>query len=774
LRNVVLASRASLTDARDTLVRALARFPATIEDVALADRGTRLQAVAADADVEWIGIADADVMPAADAFAGLRRVMDSAPAIVSGRAIVGTTQRLGAMFGPPRSGPNPFDLVVLAGPQDDRVFTDLVRGAIDAPQRGLYFVSAGFVRSLGNVVLDPVLLNIDLGIRARAAGRAVICEPALTYGAGEDARAMRRASGDLRRFSAFANWDTQTLHRDPKRMQAAFITREVRIAGAIRGYGRRPYPVLDALVLAADDVSRARAQRAAGALGVGGTLSVVDATAADALRAALARTSDRHLLVADARSLPDRAAIESLIECVESSGRVALALERDTAPHGAAVFHCGRVLNAGTLPGATIAEVIAAAIERFPARRLFAATQQGEIVPATLPALPAPRVVDAVFVAASKPAVTQQTVQALMGEPLDGKIIVVYPAGAATTEKLFGAHSGLMLMPDDSDVQLAVGLNRALGACDADVVAIVRDDAQIPHGTIDRLRDAFRRIPRLGIAVPRVGGADRPESLPDLGYRNLAEMQQLYDRRAEAYAREVNLLDVATAPVLMVSREALEVVGGFDERFGFSRPGVEDFSRRMRAANFLVACCDDAYAHLFGPLDAASFVGNLDDAPFLRAAYEKRWSQPRGFDAKLDRVPLRTGGGPEPGPAGSGHRVRVLLPLSDDAEWERAHPLLVQFAAEFRVQDPVEIAIGLDGAFGLQTALRALRELLLASNIPMEETVTVSIDFVPDIIAWRDAAGINVRTAASERDDLNALPLVDGAAAIRALLVPKT
>ncbi len=170
----------------------------------------------------------------------------------------------------------------------------------------------------------------------------------------------------------------------------------------------------------------------------------------------------------------------------------------------------------------------------------------------------------------------------------------------------------------------------------------MRDDAQLPHGVLARLMDAFRRMPRLGVAVPRLGGADRPESLPDLGYRSVAEMQTLYERRAEAFAREATLLDVATSPVMVVSREVLELVGGFDETFGFSRFGVEDFTRRVRAANFLVACCEDAYAHLFAPADAVSLVGALDEAPFLRAAYERRWSVPRGFDPATDRVPLRT------------------------------------------------------------------------------------------------------------------------------------
>jgi hypothetical protein len=334
---------------------------------------------------------------------------------------------------------------------------------------------------------------------------------------------------------------------------------------------------------------------------------------------------------------------------------------------------------------------------------------------------------------------------------------------------LLGVHASLRLVPDGSDVQLAVGLNRALGACTADGIAIVRDDAQLPHGVIARLKDVFRRIPRLGVAVPRVGGTGRPESLPDLGYINSAEMQALYDRRAEGCAREAMLLDVATAPVMIVRREVLEAVGGFDEAFGFSRLGIEDFTRRVRAANYLVACCEDAYAHLFPPLEAASFVGNLDDAPFLREAYEKRWAGRYGFDPATDRVPLRTDA-PQAGVSSERRSVRVLVPLQNEAEWQHARRLLVELAAEFRAGDPLEIAVGLDGTFGLQTVLSALREILIASGVPMEETLNVSIDFVPDVAEWRDAGANNLRVAGLERDALLDLPAIDGAAAVRSRL----
>jgi hypothetical protein len=768
LRNVVLTPPASRTRARAALARAVERFSGEVEEVPLRQRARRLREIAADPDVEWIAVIDADVVLAAESFGSFRRAAGRGTALVGGRAVVGSTQRLGAMFGPSRSGPNPFDLVPLMAPQEDRQFADLVRGPVDVPERGAYAVSAAFVRELAEVDLDPIALHLDLAVHARALGHDVVCEPVLTFSAGEDSAELRRALVNLRRFASAGTWDPHQLHRDPPQMRSVCVTREVRVMGNIRGYMRRPQPPVDVLVIAGDDMARARAQRKAAGLATGGAATTCAPGDGDALRRALARTGERYLLLADANALPDRAGLETLMERVERSGRVAVAFPNDAAPFDAALFHRGRIVNAQALAGETVAEVVTDLRKRLPERRLFAATPAREIVPPQLPVLPGLAGIDAIFIAASKPIVTQQTITALMAEPIEGTLTVVYPAGAATAERLLGVYTGLRMLPDDSDVQLAVGLNRALGASTADGIAIVRDDAQLPHGALARLKDAFRRIPRLGVAVPRLGGVDRPESVPDLGYRNSAEMQAISDRRAETFAREANLLDVATSPVLIVSREVLEVVGGFDERFGFSRLGVEDFTRRVRAANFLLACCDDAYAHLFPAEDAASFVGNLDNEPFLREVYTKRWSVPHGFDPETDRVPLRT----DAAPAARAERVplRILLPLRDEEEWKRVRHVVADLALAFRVNDPVHIAVGLDGTFPLKSALAALREILIAANAPMEETLNVSVDFVPDIAAWRAEAGHAVRIAGAERDDLDDVPAVDGAAAVRAAL----
>jgi GT2 family glycosyltransferase len=742
VQTVVLTSPSADARARRALARALERWPAIVEEVEPADRGAALKRAASNPGVEWLLVVDPDAVLRPDAFGSLRAVLTENVVLAGGRALIGESQRLGSMFGPSRSGPNPFDLLAVAGPQIDRGLATLSRGPIDAPQRGVIVVAAEFVRGLAQAELDPLLLHLDLAVHARAAGRTVLCEPSLAFEIDEDSRQLRGRLGDLRRYAGAASWLPYQLHRDPPRVRSSFIMREVRIMGNYRGFVRLPLPPIDVVRC--------------------------DPRDGDALRAALTRTGDRYVLVADAAELPDRAPVESLVERVERNGRVALAVQSATPPFGAALFHCGRIINGASLRGSTVRDVIAGAIESLPRRRLIAATIERDIVPVSVPPVPAPQTLDVVFVSAAKPLVTSQTLQALLSEPVSGKTFAVYPAGAATTERMFSVHANLTLLPDASDVHLAVGLNRALGATSSEAVAILRDDVQIPHGFLARLQDAFARIPRLGAVVPRVGGSDRPEALPEQSYLNSVDMQAAFDRRAEAYAREVMLLDVATTPVIMISREALDVVGGFDETFGFSRLGVEDFTRRLRSANFLVGCCEDAYAHLFAFEDAASYIAGLDGAPYLRTAYETRWAGRNDFDPARDRVPLRTS---EPPKATAGDGLRILLPVGNDDEWRTAQRILIDLTQAFRVNDPLEVALGLDGTYGLQTALSAIRELLLASKIPMDETINISIDFVPDMVAWRESGGRrNARVNGIDREALAELPPIDGAHAVRALL----
>ncbi len=740
----VLASAQADVRARAALLRACERIPATPVFVADDERVARLRALAVHADTRWIIVVDADAVLLPDAFGRLRRALASSPALLGGRGLLAGRQYFGAMFAPPRFGPQPFEFSPVSGLAEERELLDLMRGPIDVPQRGVVVVSASLVRSLdAEAQLDPVVLALDLAVTARVVGASVICEPAMSFAIGEDDIAVRRRMLGLRRFADAGVWERGSLHREPPALRSRLIDRDTRVMGNFRGYAKRAFPPIETITYGARD--------------------------ADLLRAAFARTSDRYVLCVPAGASVSRASVEALAERVEGSARYAIALEHDEPPYGAVLVHAGRLYAGGTLRGDTAGAVIADAIGSLPAQRLYAVGPSGPLVPAELPTLPEIRSLDVIYVAASQPVVANHTIAALLQERIEGTLAAVFPADATTLQRSLASYGNIRLAPDASDPILAAGLNAAIAACRADAVAIVRDDVNVTRGVLARLCDAFARVARLGVAVPRTGGGERLEGLPDISYGNLNEMQTFAERRAAQFAREAMLVDAASVPAIVVARNVFDIVGGFDEAFGFSRFGIEDFTRRVRAVNLHVVRCDDAYVHVFPAEEARSLLTALDTSASHFERYRERWSTARGFDPARDIVPLRVPAVVAAPPLEvPDARVRVLVPVANVAEWQRLEPEIASFTAAFRADDPVDLAIALDGSFTVAMAVAALRELLLQTGIPMEETLNVRVDPVGDLALWRDAAEANLRLASCDRAELAAVAIVADAASLRA------
>jgi len=769
LNVVVIASHEADLRQRAALDRALRLQPARIVRAPTAERWRSARTAAADESVDWIVFIDDDVVPVADAFGALTRTLAQGPAVVGGRALVNGEQRFGMMFGPPRWGPDPVELSVISAPEALKTVVDAMRGPMDVAARGLLVVAAPFVRGLDDGV-DPWALNLDLGLRARRAGNATLCEPRMTFAATLDPPEAQRSLPRLLRNAAAA-WPDGQLHRDPPGPRERLIGREVRIAGNIRGYERRPYPPVTLLIVGKARPTVASALRqACGAADV----AVCEPHDGAQLRRRLAVTSDRYLVVVSAEARFARGDFVALVERLEQSGRHALAVGAAGAPFGPAIFHLGRIVGVESYAGSTVADVIAEAVQRLPEQRLFAAGPQGTIVPSSLPAVEAPATLAFVMLACSLPNATRQTFEALSQAIGTNRAVALIAAGAATSRRILSAWPETTIVEDDVDPSLGVGLNRVLASIEADLVLIVRDDVQIPKGSVLRLREVFGRIPGLGAAVPRLNAPELAEALVGITYRDLTDMEGFSERRAVQYARESQLVEYATAPVLMLSRRALERVGGFDPALGFTRFGIVDFTKRMTLANLPLARCDDAFAHLFEHAVSDSLLASSDTAPALAAIFERRWKDRTAFDPERDRVPLQAAAAaPAPAPASERRVLTVLVPIADEAEWGTVRATVAAIATSFTLDDAVEIAIGLDGSFDVHRAARAIHEILAGATVPLERTLNVRIEPVTDLAAWRDTAAAPLRLSETTRAPLAELRAVDGVLAVRALIDAK-
>jgi GT2 family glycosyltransferase len=764
LKTVVLAAPAADLRQIASLDRALRLHPARIERVPVAERWAAARALASEGTAEWLAFVDEDVVVLADAFGALKRAFADRPAIVGGRALVAAEQRFGEMFGPARWGPDPAELCAITAPEALRTVADALRGPIDVTARGLVFVAAQFVRGAGDDV-DPVALALGLALRARRLGAVTLCEPRMSFSARPDPpEVLRRIPRLLREASN--GWQPGEQHRDPPGPRERLIGREVRIAGNIRGYERRPYPPLSLLVVGNDVSPRTlNALRTTTGAAEAATCAPGDA---DGLRRRLVHTGDRYLLVADGGGALSRPEFVALVERLERGGRFALSLADAAAPASAALFHLGRLGSDLALRGDDVAAVIADAVAQLPRERLFAVAPDGPIVTPPLPAWERPRSLTFVMLATGRPGVSRQTFDALSQTIGTNRAIAVIPAGAATTRKILSAWRETTIVEDPVDPNLGSGLNRVLAELDTDLVFVLRDDVQVPLRTVARLQGAFERIAGLGAAGPRINAGDPPQGLSQVEYRDLANMEEFAERRASAYAREAAVVPYLFAPALMLSRRALAAIGGFEPTLGFTRYGVLDYTRRLQLANVPVACCEDAFAHLF-PSDASeSLLASSDSSPVFASLFERRWKERARFEPERDHVSLAAEELPPDGHSASD--VTVVVPVADAGEWERIKAALGALVVSFTIEDPVEIAIGLDGSFDVQQAVRGVRELLADATVPLERTVNVRIEPVPDAVTWSNSPECAVRLVETTRGAFAAIRAVDGVTSLRAVL----
>jgi len=487
-----------------------------------------------------------------------------------------------------------------------------------------------------------------------------------------------------------------------------------------------------------------------------------------ALRAALRVRGERYVLLAAASRVPAQAEFDALLDALESAPYVALA-----APDAAALDGGCVLIAAARFPqhvganGSTLAEAVDSLVAA--AGTLRRAVRVPGFSPAPPPA-PRARSATIVLAAASAPEILRLTATALV-EATRGsdELLAAVASGATTTRRILAAFGQLRIVDDAVDPLLADAVNRAAGAARGELVVIVADDVLLTRGALDRMRDAFARVPALGAAFPAVPGALGGEGVADVEYADLAQLHGLAERRALERARELEPIDVAVTPALAVAAEAFAAVGGIDPAHGPTRRGIADLVTRLRSAGYAVVRCDDALVHRFEPARSHNPAATADLRQAVPAADPAAIA--RGFDPAR-RVPfVRASGDVRPaGTPGTTHAI--ALAVADSFELERAAAFLGAAAAAFDAAAPVRVHLLLDGTVSAAEAVARIRPVLGASGRRMEETLAVRVERAGDLGGWLAALepGVRVvRAAGHERAPLAGLAPVDARALARLL-----
>jgi N-acetylglucosaminyl-diphospho-decaprenol L-rhamnosyltransferase len=185
-------------------------------------------------------------------------------------------------------------------------------------------------------------------------------------------------------------------------------------------------------------------------------------------------------------------------------------------------------------------------------------------------------------------------------------VVVDNASGDGSVEAVRAACPGARVIAHDRNAGFSVACNQGWRSGTAPLVLFLNPDAEVHAGAIPALARKLRERPDVGVVGPRTRNADgrvQVSTGPDLGLRSERAQRRLVrgvarrDPRALAEAERRHSRehepDWVSGSCLMIRRECLEAVGGFDEGF-FLYEEDADLCRRVRAAGWRVLFAPEA------------------------------------------------------------------------------------------------------------------------------------------------------------------------------------
>ncbi|MNK91363.1 N-acetylglucosaminyl-diphospho-decaprenol L-rhamnosyltransferase [compost metagenome] len=185
----------------------------------------------------------------------------------------------------------------------------------------------------------------------------------------------------------------------------------------------------------------------------------------------------------------------------------------------------------------------------------------------------------------------------------------------------------------------AVGCNQGIAEATGKYVLFLNNDTIVPRQWLSRLLAHFKERPAVGAVGAVSNCVSGPQQLQTVPVPNRPEAREAILSFGEAIASSMRgkgfELGRLVGFCLMVRRDVLDRIGGFDPRFGIGNFEDDDLCLRVLTAGFRTWVAQDVYVHHFGSrtfaaLGPHAFEDTMDQGWDL---FKQKW----GLASHLDR-----------------------------------------------------------------------------------------------------------------------------------------
>ncbi|WP_324715464.1 glycosyltransferase [Carboxydochorda subterranea] len=202
------------------------------------------------------------------------------------------------------------------------------------------------------------------------------------------------------------------------------------------------------------------------------------------------------------------------------------------------------------------------------------------------------------------PSVTRRCLEALVRHthrPFE--VIIVDndtdPETKEVIEEFARGHDHVTVIRNAENVGYPVACNQGMARARGEYLVVMNNDVVVTPHWASRLLAALSVEPKLGAVGPRTNFVVGPQLVEGASYT-----EESLDAWAEEWFRKhagsLRLTMRLIGFLMMIKREVIEQIGGFDPLFGVGNFEDDDFSLRAQLAGYKLAIADDVFVHHYG------------------------------------------------------------------------------------------------------------------------------------------------------------------------------
>jgi GT2 family glycosyltransferase/glycosyltransferase involved in cell wall biosynthesis/ubiquinone/menaquinone biosynthesis C-methylase UbiE len=183
------------------------------------------------------------------------------------------------------------------------------------------------------------------------------------------------------------------------------------------------------------------------------------------------------------------------------------------------------------------------------------------------------------------------------------EIIVIDNAADAETRSVIEAYAGRVdnftIVTNEFNLGYPVACNQGLARARGEYLVVMNNDVVVPPHWASRLLAAFSVDPKVGAVGPRTNYAAGPQLVenPDYTEQTFPAWAEAWYRKNAGYLRPaVRLIGF----LMVLKRQLVEEIGGFDPLFGIGNYEDDDYCLRALIAGYKLVIADDVFVHHFG------------------------------------------------------------------------------------------------------------------------------------------------------------------------------